>query len=94
MSGKVRMRLYVAGGAPNSVRALANLQALCATHLEGRHELEVVDVYEAPERARADRVILTPLLLVKSAAPERRVLGDMGDVRPVMDALGIAIESA
>ena len=36
-------RLYLAGGAPNSVRALANLYAICRKHFPESHRIEVVD---------------------------------------------------
>jgi len=39
----VVLRLYVAGGAPNSLRAIANVEAICAGYLENGHELEIVD---------------------------------------------------
>ena len=37
-------RLYVAGDAPNSTQAIANLRALCSEHLPERYEIEIVDV--------------------------------------------------
>ena len=39
----VVLRLYIAGGAPNSLLAIANLEAICREHLKGAHRLEVVD---------------------------------------------------
>ena len=44
---KFKFRLYVAGDAPNSAQARANLTALCRVHLPDRHEIEVVDVFRA-----------------------------------------------
>jgi hypothetical protein len=40
----VVMRLYVAGRAPNSVKAIANLEAICRQHLKDGYKLEIVDV--------------------------------------------------
>ena len=45
------LRLYVAGRAPNSVKAIANLEAICRQHLAGAYKLEIVDVCEHPRRA-------------------------------------------
>ena len=56
------MRLYVTGGAPNSVQAIVNLEAICQQHLKGHYQLEIVDVFEQPLRALADGVIVTPSL--------------------------------
>jgi circadian clock protein KaiB len=58
-----RFRLYVAGNAPNSAQALANLTALCRMHLQDRHEIEVVDVFKDPQRALADGIFMTPMLI-------------------------------
>ena len=46
-----KFRLYVAADTLNSTQALANLNALCRTHLPGRHEIEIVDVFREPQRA-------------------------------------------
>jgi hypothetical protein len=45
-----KFRLYVATGTLNSTQAVANLNALCRAHLEGRHEIEVVDVFREPQK--------------------------------------------
>ena len=54
---RLRLRLYIAGRAPNSVRAIANCQAICDEHFASGHELEIVDLLEHPHRALADGVI-------------------------------------
>jgi circadian clock protein KaiB len=82
-------RLYVAGDAPNSVRARANLTALCRTHLPDGHEIEVVDVFKDPDRALADKVFLTPTLIKLAPAPVRRIVGTLGRTESVLLALGV-----
>ena len=68
----VRLRLYVAGNMPNSRRAVANLRQFCIDHPAGRYTLEIVDVYEVPERALADKVLLTPLLCAETPHGTKR----------------------
>lgn len=87
-SGPVELRLYVAGEAPNSVRALANLQALLAGH-EGAYRLEVVDVLESPLRALTDGILLTPTLVKSAPAPAWKLVGDLSDTGRVRAALGL-----
>ena len=58
----VVMRLYVAGRAPNSVKAIANLEAICRQHLKDGYKLEIVDVCEHPHRALSDGILVTPSL--------------------------------
>jgi circadian clock protein KaiB len=84
----LRLRLYVAGNAVNSVSALANIKAICREHFASGHELEVVDLLEHPERAAADGIIVTPTLLKLSPLPARRVIGDLRDSNQVLLALG------
>jgi circadian clock protein KaiB len=83
----LRLRLYVAGNAPNSVRAIANANAMCARHFSN-HELEVVDLMVHPERAAGDRIIVTPTLVKLSPTPEQRIIGDLSDAGAVLAALG------
>jgi len=83
------MRLYVAGGAPNSVQAIANLEAICQQHLKGHYQLEIVDVFEQPLRALADGVIVTPSLIKRSPLPVTQVVGNLSDPGKVLLALGL-----
>lgn len=84
-----RFQLYIAGDTPNSAHALANLTDLCERELEGRHEIEVVDVFREPDRALAERILMTPTLLKLAPAPVQRIVGTLADLRMVVLALGI-----
>ena len=83
------LRLYVAGGAPNSVQALANLERICQQHLQGNYQLEIVDVFEQPLRALADGVIVTPSLTKLSPLPAAQIVGNLSDRSKVLLALGL-----
>jgi circadian clock protein KaiB len=84
----VHLRLYVAGHAPNSIRAVANVKALCAEHYHDACVLEIVDLLEEPLRALADEIIVTPTLLRVRPLPVRRVIGSLSDTGQVLLALG------
>lgn len=84
-----RFRLYVAGHTPNSTRAAANLREMCSMHLEGRHEIEIIDVFRHPEQALVDNVLMTPTLLRLSPLPVVRVVGSLSQLEPVMQALAV-----
>lgn len=84
-----RFRLYVAGEAENSSRALANLQAICRTCLGGRHAIEIVDVFKEPARCLADRVFMTPTLVRLEPAPVRTIVGTLSDTDAVLRVLGL-----
>ena len=83
------MRLYVAGKAPNSVKAIANLKAICRQYLKDGYKLEIVDVCEHPLRALSDGVIVTPNLAKLSPGPASSVIGNLGDTDTVLAALGL-----
>ena len=81
------MRLYVAGNAPNSVRAIANARSICEEYFAAGHELEIVDLLEHPKRALADGIIVTPTLLKLLPLPVQRVIGSLNDTCQVLLAL-------
>ena len=85
----VVMRLYIANNAPNSVRAIANLEAICKEHLKDNFKLEIIDVLEYPLRALADGILVTPSLAKMSPSPASRIVGNLSDKRSVLHALGI-----
>jgi circadian clock protein KaiB len=84
-----KFRLYVAGEAPNSTQAIANLSALCREHLPEQHDVEVVDVLGEPQRALADGVLLTPMLVKLSPAPIRKIVGSLSQRTLLLQALGL-----
>ena len=75
---QLRLRLYVAGDAPNSLAALLNLRTALAALPADRVELEIIDVVSDPERGLRDNVFMTPMLVRYTPHPERRVLGNLG----------------
>jgi|SRR4051794_27894407 circadian clock protein KaiB len=76
---KYVLRLYITGATPRSSRAVLNLKLLCEEHLNGRYSLEVVDIYQQPERASEGQVIASPTLVKHLPLPLRRFIGDMSD---------------
>ena len=85
----VVMRLYIANNAPNSVRAIANLEAICKEHLKDNFKLEIIDVLEYPLRALADGILVTPSLTKVSPSPAAKIVGNLSDKGSVLHALGI-----
>ena len=83
------LRIYIAGEAPNSVRALANLAQLRERHLPAAHVVEIVDVTVEPHRALSDGVFMTPTLIKLAPQPSCRIVGTLSDLQPVLAALGL-----
>ena len=85
------LRLFVTGMTPRSTEAIARLKALCERHLEGRYDLEVIDIYQQPEVAKGEQIIATPTLIKKQPPPLRRLVGDFSDERRVLLGLNLPI---
>lgn len=83
------LRLYVSGMTQRSTNAVEVVSALCEALLAGRYDLQVVDMYQEPERLREEQVVATPTLIRRLPLPERRVVGDLQDTARVCRALDI-----
>jgi circadian clock protein KaiB len=83
------LRLYVAGMTSRSARAVENVRAFCERHLEGRYDLQVIDVYQQPALARSEQLIAAPTLIKKLPLPLRRLIGDMSNEDRVLVGLDI-----
>ncbi|MDX9886984.1 circadian clock KaiB family protein [Thauera sp.] len=82
-------RLFVAGDAPNSLQAVANLAAFCRDHLADRFEIEIVDVFREPKRALAEGIFMTPTLVAMTPPPVRRIVGTLSHTQTVLLTLGL-----
>jgi circadian clock protein KaiB len=74
-----KLRLYVAGQTPKSIRAFANLKVLCEEHLKGRYQIEVIDLRENPQLARDDQIVAIPTLVRRLPRPLRTIIGDLSN---------------
>lgn len=88
-NGAYVFRLYIADGAPNSVRALANLYAICHKHFPESHRIEVIDVLKEPLRALAEAILVTPTVVKISPSPEQQIIGNLSEEEEVLRALGL-----
>jgi circadian clock protein KaiB len=89
--GRFRLRLYISGFRQRSRNAIADVRRICDKDLEGRADLEVIDIYQQPDRAAAQQIIASPTLVKEAPAPVRRLIGDLSDTQRVMAALDIRI---
>jgi circadian clock protein KaiB len=85
-----KLRLYVAGQTPKSIRAFANLTALCDQHLKGRYQIEVIDLLEHPEMARGDQIVALPTLVIKLPTAVQKIIGDLSNTDRVL--VGMALQ--
>ncbi len=83
------LRLYVAGQTPKSLQAFANLKKICEEHLEGRYNIEVIDLLENPQLARGDQILAIPTLVRKLPEPIRKIIGDLSNTERVLVGLDL-----
>ncbi len=84
-----RFRLFVSGSTRRSLQAIETIRRICKEMLEGRYELEIIDVYQDPEATRELQIIATPTLVRLLPAPQRRVIGDLSDREHVLRGLDL-----
>jgi circadian clock protein KaiB len=84
-----RLRLYVAGQTPKSVLALANLQQICEEHLQGRYEIEVIDLLVNPQLAQGDQILALPTLVRRLPEPIKKIIGDLSNKERVLVGLDL-----
>lgn len=83
------IRLYIAGDAPNSMRARHNLRQIMEHLAVAAYELTVVDALVEPLRVLEEGILVTPTLVRIYPLPQLRIIGDLSDHRAVIDALGL-----
>jgi len=87
--GRYSLSLYVTGTSRRSIRTVETIKALCEQHLKGRYDLEVVDLYQQPQKAKDAQIIAAPTLIKKLPPPFRRLIGDLTDSDRVLIALNL-----
>jgi circadian clock protein KaiB len=83
------LSLYVTGMTERSRRAIENTRRLCEEHLEGRYELEVVDISQRLDLARSEQIIAAPTLVKRLPLPLRKLIGDLSDEERVLVGLDL-----
>jgi circadian clock protein KaiB len=86
---RFQLRLYIAGQTPRSVGALANLKTICEEHLQGRYELEVIDLVQNPALASGDQILAVPTLVRRLPQPIKKIIGDLSNRERVLVGLDL-----
>ena len=86
------LQLYVTGNTARSSRTIEHIQKVCQEYLDGRYELEVIDIFQQPARAREAQIIAVPTLVRQFPRPPRKLVGDMTDDKNLLVGLGISLK--
>jgi circadian clock protein KaiB len=92
--GRVLIRMYVASDSAPSAQARRQLAVLRERFGGEDWDVEIVDVFEQPDLAEADRVLATPVLIRLFPTRRLSVIGDFADLHAVANALGLRQEVA
>jgi hypothetical protein len=84
---KVELVLYVSSASPYSQTARRNCEQLLTRFDRSKVSFEVCDIAEYPDRAKADAVCYTPMLLKQTPPPRTWVIGDLSNETPLIDLL-------
>ncbi len=87
--GKYILRLYVTGATSLSRRAIVNINAICREHLQGKYDLEVIDIHQKPALAKDEQIVAAPTLIKQLPLPLRRIIGDLSDRESVLFGLDL-----
>ena len=91
---KYVLRLYVAGMTPRSQEAIRTVTAICQEHLEGRYDLQVIDIYQQPVLAKGEQIIAVPTLIKELPLPLRKLIGSMASEEKVLVGLDLREKEA
>jgi circadian clock protein KaiB len=83
------LRLYIAGPSQKSALAFSNLKKICDEHLEGRYEIELVDLLQNSQLGRDDQIMAVPTLVRRLPGPIRKISGDLSNTERVLAALDL-----
>ncbi|MBA3460920.1 MAG: thiol-disulfide isomerase [Deltaproteobacteria bacterium] len=87
----ILLRLYIAGTSIRSTRAIQNARKICDEHLEGRYQLEVIDILQQPALAKDHQILAVPTLIRALPVPLRRFIGDLSAQEVVVVGLDLKV---
>lgn len=85
---KIWVELFIQGQSPNATDAMAMVRRLCQLHFGDGFRLDVVDIFQQPERGREVGLKATPTLIRRHPEPMLRTVGPLTEAR-VARVLGL-----
>ena len=87
-----KIRLYVIGKTPRSVKAIEDLKTILEDEFKDQYSLEVLDIFENPGLAEEDKILATPTVIKLLPLPIRKIVGDLSDREKVLLGLDLITE--
>ena len=89
MNSEFKLKLFIAGMNPGSIRAIENIRKVCDNYLKNSYDLEVIDIYQQRHMVKEMNILMVPTLIRIFPEPEKRITGDMLDADLVVKMLEI-----
>jgi circadian clock protein KaiB len=86
---KYVLKLFISGNTPQSARAIINILEICETHLQGRYQLEVIDIHQQNELVKKEQIIAVPTLIKYQPLPYKKIVGDLSKKERVLIGLDL-----
>ena len=83
------LHLYIAGTTVKSLRAIETIKSICEDYFPKRYTLEVIDIYQQPERIKQAQIFATPTLIKTLPLPLQQIIGDMSNTQKILVGLDI-----
>ena len=80
----------MAGATTRSNQAIVRVRELCEIELKDSCKLEVIDIYQQPELARANQIVATPTLIIAFPQPMRRFIGNLTNITGLFAELDLS----
>jgi circadian clock protein KaiB len=84
-----KIKLYVIGQTPSSVKATVNLRTLLEDQFKSQYALEVIDLLENPSLAEEDKILATPTAVRYLPEPIKKMIGNLSDREKVLLGLDL-----
>ena len=82
-------QLFIVGKSTLNDVAIKNCKTILEAHLHKRYTFEIVDIAQNPTLAINEKIIATPLLIMKKPTPEIRMVGDFSDPKKFIKQFAI-----
>lgn len=83
------LQSFISGASPISFQAITKLKKVCQEPLAGRHDLEIIDIYQQPQLAFEEQVVAAPMLIKKLPFRLRRLIGNLSTTSQTLRSLGL-----
>jgi circadian clock protein KaiB len=85
-----QFRLFISGDSPKNDNAVAVLEHICQKYLEGKCDIEVIDITLDQLTAMKENILATPTLIKKTPTPVQRFIGDLSGEEQLLLRLNIS----